>query len=140
MTALLERFATVVQNERGRSLVAAIDVPAGIRVAHFAGPLVSTADLPESEICYALWLAEDRWMIPQSSARYINHSCDPNCRVNDDLEVITLRTVRAGEEFSFAYNVVHPGEVPPEWDPRWSFRCLCGAAECRGGVDGWVFE
>ncbi len=123
----------------GRSLVADGDVPAGAVVAKFEGPVVPGFDcVPESEVLHAILIAEDQWLIPESSARFINHACEPNCTVNDDLEVVTLRPLREGEEFTIAYNVARPTEVLPPWDPRWSFECQCGAAECQKRVDGWV--
>ena len=131
----------VADSACGKSLIATADVPAGVVVARFEGPLVPAADVPESEICHALWLDGDNWIVPTSSARYANHSCDPNCRVNDDLEVFTIRPVRADEELTFSYNTVRAGEGdPPAWDPRWSFRCLCGSPQCQHRVDGWVYE
>ena len=130
----------VVTNQCGQALVAERDLPVGTAVARFAGPLVPASAVPESEACYALWLSEDEWLIPTSTARYANHSCAPNCRVNDDLVMLTVLPVRAGEELTFSYNTVYPGEVPPPWDPRWSFDCLCGAEGCQGRVAGWVYQ
>jgi hypothetical protein len=130
----------VVPNPFGQALVAAQNVPAGVVVAKFEGPHVAAAEVPPSEICYALWLAGDDWLIPTSSARYANHSCRANCRVNDDLEVVTVRAACAGEELTISYNTVYPGEVPPPWDARWNFRCLCGAEACQGFVSGWVYQ
>jgi hypothetical protein len=120
--------------------MASRDLPAGAIVAKFEGPLVPSAAVPDSEICYALWLAADDWLIPHSSARYANHSCAANCRVNDELEVITIRPARAGEELTISYNTVYPGETPPAWDDRWNFHCLCGAEACQGFVSGWVYQ
>ena len=133
-----ERYPSrIVENSYGRALVAEGELAAGVVVARFDGPRVKTADVPEAEVCYVLWMDGDDWMIPQTSARFVNHSCTPNCKVNDDLQVYTTRSVAAGEELTFAYNHVYPGEVPPDWDPRWSFRCCCGAARCQGEVNGW---
>lgn len=131
--------ARVVASDCGRSLIAAGDVEADVIVGKFTGTLLRAAEPPESEIRHALWLNDDEWLIPTSPARFANHSCDPNCKVNDDLEMVTIRPVAAGEELTFAYNRVYPGESPPPWDPRWSFRCACGAPDCQGSIDGWVY-
>lgn len=109
-------------------------------MARFEGPLVHTfAEVPEREVCCAIMISENTWLIPQSSARYLNHACHPNCRVNDDLEVVALRSVLSGEELTISYNTARPGEVLPAWDERWTFRCACGAADCQGTIDGWVW-
>jgi len=132
--------AVVVRVAYGHALAAARPLPAGAVVARFEGPIVPTDAVPDSERAYVLWLGDDRWMIPQSPARYLNHSCAPNCRVLDDDTVVTLRPVARHEELTISYNTVRPGENPPPWDPHWSFVCQCGAAGCRGTVAGWHYE
>jgi SET domain-containing protein len=94
--------------------------------------------IPADEIRHALLLEDGSWLVDRGLARYANHSCDPNCRVDADNRVVTLRAVKAGEEITLAYNVVYPGEDPGEWDVRWSFDCACGARNCRSRVDGYV--
>src|ERR687883_650990 len=95
--------ARVVRNEKGTALVAARDLPAGAVVSRFEGPLVPFTDIPREEIRHALWFDTDRWMIPASPARHLNHSCEPNCELRDrpgdpdGCDVVTLRDVAAGE-------------------------------------------
>mmetsp|Transcript_13570 Transcript_13570/g.37543 ORF Transcript_13570/g.37543 Transcript_13570/m.37543 type:complete len:209 (-) Transcript_13570:92-718(-) len=65
-----------------------------------------------------------------SSARYINHSCDPNCytriiHLNSKPKVVlySKRVIEEGEELCYDYNFAfEDGTVP----------CHCGAARCRG--------
>jgi hypothetical protein len=113
-------------------------------VAVFEGPIVPFAEVPEQEIRHVLWLDGDRWMIPRPPARWINHGCEPNCRVRDRaddptrFDVVTLRAVGAGEELTFAYNRVdRVGELFSFWHPSWTFECRCGAPTCRGRIDGY---
>ena len=43
-----------------------------------------------------------------NSARWINHSCAPNCEAVDDADRIyieTLRAIRPGEELSYNYRI-----------------------------------
>ena len=131
--------ARVATTQYGRSLVAKCDLAAGTVVAKFDGPLVASfAEVPEQEVRYAILIGPDQWLIPHSAARFINHACDPNCRVNDELEVVTRRPVKKGDELTISYNTATPEEILPLWDERWSFRCQCGLTECRGMVNGWV--
>jgi uncharacterized protein len=60
-------------------------------------------------------------------ARFINHSCAPNCEAEEDDEriwIIALRRIRAGEEltFNYGYDLQDYEEHP----------CRCGARECIG--------
>mmetsp|Transcript_18478 Transcript_18478/g.37164 ORF Transcript_18478/g.37164 Transcript_18478/m.37164 type:complete len:2214 (-) Transcript_18478:900-7541(-) len=68
-------------------------------------------------------------------ARYINHSCEPNCvvhrwRVRGIIRacVFALRDIGTGEELSFDY----------QWDRkrgRAVTRCYCGSEKCRGTLE-----
>ena len=140
-------FASEVAiNAYGRCLVATADVPRGTVVAQFEGPEVPLALVPPEELVYVLFVADNKYLIPRSSARYINHGCDPTCRVLDGShEVVTLRDVRRGEELTITYNVIdwddfvsHPDDYV--WDDAWSFDCQCSAPGCQRRIDRYVFR
>jgi hypothetical protein len=142
----------VAENEKGRALAAARDLPAGTVVARFAGRFVRYEEIPPEEIRHALWFDGDRWMIPATSARFLNHSCAPNCELRDrpgdpeTCDVVTIRAVAAGEELSFAYDLVDAAAYEADagnplyaiWHLSWSFDCLCGAPNCRGRIAGYT--
>jgi hypothetical protein len=113
-------------------------------VEHLEGRVVSYNRIPETELRNAFEIDDDRWMVPLSDARHINHSCDPNCYVSSKLDVITLRKVLKGEELTVMYNEVtiakymSKGSVLPKWDDRRSFKCICGAPKCLGVIDRYV--
>lgn len=130
--------AEVFSTRHGTGLRAVRALRAGSVVCKFEGPVVSFAEIPPAEIRHALLLEDGRWLVDQGLARNANHSCDPNCRIDGENFVVTLRAVDAGEELTLAYNIVYPGEDPGEWDSRWNFDCACGAKNCRGRVDGYV--
>lgn len=65
-----------------------------------------------------------------NSARFLNHSCEPNCEtqkwnVNGCIRVgiFALRDIEAGEELTMDYQFCHFGETAEQ--------CLCGAPSCR---------
>jgi SET domain-containing protein len=67
-----------------------------------------------------------------SDARYINHSCDPNCEsVIEDGRVFidAVRDIAAGEELFFDYAYERDGEEDAEDEKRYA--CYCGAPTCR---------
>jgi len=134
----LEYPAKIGYSSYGKCLVAQRDLPIGIVVEHFEGNIVSRENIPVDEICYAILIDNDKWMIPISNARYLNHSCDSNCRVDDNLNVITIRSIKYNEELTIAYNIVYGNEDPGEWDSRWTFICLCGAKNCQGIIDKYI--
>ena len=68
-----------------------------------------------------------------NEARYFNHSCAPNCEaVTEQRRVYleALRTIAAGEELTFDYQLERGGWPTAEWERRYA--CRCGAATCRG--------
>jgi hypothetical protein len=124
----------------GQGLFATADLSAGTAVARFEGPVVPWRDVPAAEVRHAVLIAGDRWLVPASSARFVNHSCAPNCTVDDDLAVVTARPVAAGEQLTISYDTVAMADWMDDaaahfWDDRWSFDCRCGAPACVGRVD-----
>lgn len=68
-----------------------------------------------------------------NDARFINHSCDPNCEaVEEDGRVFVeaLRDIERGEELVYDYAYEREGRMRPEW--RKLYACRCGAKNCRG--------
>ncbi|XP_040998884.1 histone-lysine N-methyltransferase ASHH2-like isoform X2 [Juglans microcarpa x Juglans regia] len=68
--------------------------------------------------------------------RFINHSCDPNCRtekwmVNGEICIglFALRDIKKGEEVTFDYNYVRVFGAAAK-------KCYCGAPQCRGYIGG----
>ncbi|OGO38395.1 MAG: hypothetical protein A2Z03_11845 [Chloroflexi bacterium RBG_16_56_8] len=68
-----------------------------------------------------------------NEARYINHSCQPNCEaVIEDRRVYieALRTISPCEELTYDYNLTLDGQPDAETEARYA--CHCGANTCRG--------
>src|SRR5262245_7951830 len=90
----------VDQTPIGRGLVAAENLEEGSVVEHLEGRVVPYNKIPESDLRNAFEIEDDRWMVPQSDARVINHSCDANCYFTSKLDVIPLHKVLRGEELT----------------------------------------
>ena len=68
-----------------------------------------------------------------NDARFINHSCDPNCEtVIEDRRVFieALRTIQPGEELGYEYGLTWESTDDPK--ELANYACRCGAAACRG--------
>jgi len=73
--------------------------------------------------------------IDGNDARFINHSCDPNCEsLIEDRRVFVeaVRTIQPGEELTYDYQIGRDRDDPPNVDEI--YRCRCGAASCRGSM------
>ena len=134
-------YPSVVSNcSHGRCLRAQSDLNPGTIVEILEGNILEREQVPENEIRYAIWINTDTWMILETNARYINHSCLPNCYINDDLHIITTKAVKKGEELTISYNVVFPNENPGIWDENWTFECQCGAENCQKIINKYISE
>jgi hypothetical protein len=70
-----------------------------------------------------------------NDARFINHSCDPNCESaikNKRVFIEAIRTIRPGEELNYDYAIGRDADDAPNVDEI--FACRCGATNCRGSM------
>jgi SET domain-containing protein len=68
-----------------------------------------------------------------NDARFINHSCDPNCETRIEhgrVHIYAKRRINGGEELCFDYSYVWEPHHTPEMIA--AHPCHCGSAKCRG--------
>ncbi len=69
-----------------------------------------------------------------NDAKYINHSCEPNCEVlisRQRVFIHALRDIEPGEELFYDYWYMTDESYTME-DLRRIYPCKCGAKTCRG--------
>ena len=70
-----------------------------------------------------------------NEARFINHSCAPNCEAIDERKRIFIEAIRdiaTGEELSYDYAYERDGTEDEESERL--YMCKCGAPNCRGTI------
>jgi hypothetical protein len=70
-----------------------------------------------------------------NDARFINHSCDPNCEAVDEdghIFVEAITNIQPGTELTYDYQFER-GEDEDELDES-RYPCRCGTARCRGTI------
>jgi SET domain-containing protein len=70
-----------------------------------------------------------------NDARYINHSCDPNCEAVIDgrhIWIEALRTIAREEELVYDYQYERENDASEDDETRYS--CRCGSPNCRGTI------
>ena len=111
------------------------DIAAGTRVIEYVGEKITKAESLrrcESNNEYIFSLDETCDLdgnMPWNPARFLNHSCDPNCEAEPDggrVWIVARRGIRAGEEitFNYGYDLQDYREHP----------CRCGATCCVGYI------
>lgn len=128
----------------GLGAFAARRIRKGTRIIEYTGERISTeeadaryGDDPSAHPHVVLFIVDKRTVIDGGAgggeARFINHSCEPNCQTVMDkkrIYVEALRTIEKDEELVYDYHLDF-GQDPTEED-REKFACRCGAATCRG--------
>jgi SET domain-containing protein len=121
-------------------------IPAGTRLIEYAGeritPAQSDARYPDAlgarHHTY-LFAIDDEVVVDAAvngnDARFLNHSCAPNCdAVIEDgrIWIETLLEIEPGEELVYDYAYVLAERHTPAAKRR--FPCSCGAITCRGTI------
>ncbi len=116
---------------RGMGLFACTPIKKGELVIEYTGRMLPTKRADELGTKYLFEIDED-WTIDGSprtnTARYINHSCRPNCEAyfqDGKILIFALRDIRVEEEFSMDYGDEYFDEfIKP-------VGCRCDACETR---------
>ena len=121
-------------------------IPNGTRLIEYAGERLTPKEADErypddeSERHHTYLFAIDDDVVIDAAvngndARFINHSCDPNCDAlieNSRIWIETIRDVEPGEELAYDYAYVLEERHTPAAKRR--FPCNCGSPKCRGTI------
>jgi uncharacterized protein len=121
-------------------------IPAGVRLIEYAGERLTPAEADtrypdvEGERHHTFLFAIDDDVVIDAAvdgneARFINHSCAPNCdAVIDDARIWieAIRDIAPGEELAYDYAFVLEERHTPAAKRR--YPCNCGARTCRGTI------
>ena len=83
-------------------------IPRGACIIEYIGRPLSEKE-QDKDGKYFFWTSSKTMIdgnIPANKARFINHSCAPNCEVelkDRRIYIFTLRTIKPGEELSYDY-------------------------------------
>jgi uncharacterized protein len=130
---------------QGRGVYASRDIAEGDRIIEYTGRLITNEEADaqcddEGMRRHHTFLfgVDDAFTVDGANggneARFINHSCEPNCEsVIEGRRVFidALRDIRAGEEIAYDYWYTTDRGYSLE-DLRRIYPCRCGAATCRG--------
>lgn len=138
----------VVKNSRvhGRGVYAARKLKKGERVVEYRGERIKwkeadhrpASDPDDPNHTFFFSLSDGKTVIDAAvggnNARWINHSCDPNCESEetDDGRVFieALRDIKRGEELNYDYGLISEERLTKKLKKE--YECLCGAENCRG--------
>ncbi len=145
---ILRRIAVRNSPIHGRGVFARRPIPKGTRILEYKGKLITDKEADrrfgrrhENSSHTMLFSVDDGMVIDATrggnSARWINHSCAPNCEIeekNHRVFIEARRDIRPGEELAYDYNL-QIGEKHTKKANK-DHACLCSAKACRGSMLG----
>ena len=128
-----------------RGVFAARDIPADTRIVEYVGERITKKESARrglelierakttGEAAVYIFTLNSRYDLDGSKgenpARYINHSCEPNCQAYIErgrIFIYSLKSIRCGEELTYNY-----GFDLDTWEEH---PCLCGKPKCVGYI------
>ncbi len=127
----------------GRGVFAARRIRKGARIIEYTGERISwekaqklPAHDPKNPHHTFFFSLDDGRVVDAAvggnEARWINHSCMPNCQTSESkgrIYISALRSLKEGEELFYDYRL-EPAEPRTKKLER-LFRCNCGSVNCR---------
>ncbi|KAK4483397.1 hypothetical protein RD792_010583 [Penstemon davidsonii] len=126
---------------RGWGLLADENIKAGQFIIEYCGEVISSEEAKQRSQTYETQGLKDAYIISLNAnyfidatkkgslARFINHSCQPNCETRKwtvlgetRVGIFAKQDIFVGTELAYDYNF--------EWYGGVTVRCLCGAANC----------
>lgn len=131
-SGILEFHASAIQ---GTGAFAKRPIPKGKRVIEYLGEKITKAESLrrcEQDNFFIFNLGDEFDLdgdVGWNPAKFINHSCAPNCEAelcDGRIWIVTLRRIQPGEEivFNYSYDLEDYEEHP----------CRCGAVNCVGYI------
>ncbi|KAG0208129.1 histone methyltransferase set2 [Mortierella sp. NVP41] len=141
------RVDVVRTEKKGFGLRAKEDLPTGSFVMEYIGEVLPYANFVKRTREYSVAGVEHFYFMSLQSdevidatkkgclARFINHSCNPNCHLEKwvvgsklRIGIFTIKPVRDGEELTFDYQFERYGVEAQ--------KCYCGWPNCTGSIGG----
>jgi len=121
----------------GQGLFAEQEIKQGTKIIRYIGEKITQEESERRLAAGNVYIfgLDERYAIdgstPKNTARYINHSCDPNCHTEQFgriIWIVAIRDIQIGEELTYNYGY-ELNDEPPE-------PCHCGAQKCCGYILG----
>jgi len=139
----------IVRNSKvhGKGVFARKDIPKGTRIIEYVGKIVSSKEglrIYEEQLekskktgagaVYIFQLNSKQDIdgnVSWNPAKYINHSCNPNCDydiINNRIWIFSKRDIKKGEELNYDYDY--------DLNDYQDHPCKCNSKECLGFIIG----
>ena len=118
---------------KGNGVFASRDFKKGELILRIEGKIAETENNPNltgfskeiQDHCFPFEKREKKrkYVLPKAPWKYLNHSCDPNAGIKNNVEIVAMKQINKGEEITFDYAMNNID--------NWKTKCSCGSKNCR---------
>ncbi|MFH1326911.1 MAG: SET domain-containing protein-lysine N-methyltransferase [archaeon] len=135
----MENFYYIGQTNVGKGLFAKRLIRKGEKILKFSGKIVSGKEAEKLDLenyglsmGNPLQIGKDKYIYLEEPGRIINHSCNPNAGIVNDVYLVAIKNIKKGEEIRYDYS-------PAMDEDDWTMQCKCGEKNCRGVVKDFKY-
>lgn len=126
----LNDIYTIKDIGHGKGVFALKDIPEKTILMRVKGETMNFAAtklLGEKED-YTLQIGRDTYVLTKPPFCFVNHCCQPNSALDEDLFLYTIKPIKAGEQLCWDYST-------SMLERSWTMNCHCGSPDCRGLIE-----
>lgn len=132
---MYSQYLKVEDSKIGKGTFTTVPIPPNSMIVEMSGPIVLDRNLPTDSSVY-LQIGPNSYMGPSggSTPEFLNHSCDPNCKVHivgNRAFLYSLYLIPANSQLTFDYSTTSTDSLE-----SWQMQCKCGSYKCRKVVSG----
>lgn len=132
---MFKPYLKLQPTKMGQGVFTSIKIPVGVPVVEVTGEVYAEDKLPDPNHPALLQVNHNTFIGPSGDVDdYINHSCDPNCRVHivgNRAILYSLYDIPANSEITFDYSTNSTDTLD-----KWQMNCQCGKFNCRKIISG----
>jgi SET domain-containing protein len=132
---MYKQYLKVKTSKNKSGVFTSVRIPKGVPVIEVTGDVHPEHQLPDPNHPALLQVGPNIFIGPSGDVDdYINHSCDPNCKLQiagSRAILFSLYDIPAGGEITFDYSTSSTDTLD-----TWKIECKCGSNKCRKVISG----
>ncbi len=117
------------ETNTGKGIFSAKGLELNYPVCSIRGQIVNFSETIKDKKTESFYLqiGEDKYIKSLFPFYLFNHSCNPNCGINENMELVTIRPVKKGEELCWDFST-------SMMERSWKMKCNCKEKNCRSVI------
>lgn len=131
---MYKQYLEVKESKTDKGTFTTVRIQANVMIMEISGPILLDRQITGDSTNY-LQVGPNTFIGSSGGADdYINHSCDPNCKmhvVGNRAFLYSLYVIPEGAELTFDYATTSTDSLD-----SWQMKCQCGSNKCRKVISG----